>query len=68
MKPEPPPMADVLSQQQQQQQQQLQGGGQGVPVANMLPMQAASRGMSMGLMGQSGGLRDDRIEEMHEGL
>ena len=54
MKDEPPIMGPDLLQQQ------------GAPVANMAPMQ--SRGMMM--PGQPGvpGMREDRIDEMHEGL
>lgn len=66
MKEEPPIMGPDLVLQQQQQQHQ-----QGAPVANMAPMQQP-RGMMM-MPGQPGmpvmtGMREDRIEEMHEGL
>ena len=62
MKDEPPIMGPDLLQQQQQQQQP-----HGAPIVSMAPMQV--RGMMMpGQPGMLGMLREDRIEEMHEGL
>ena len=58
MKDEPPIMGPDLLQQQQQ--------PHGAPIVSMAPMQV--RGMM--IPGQPGilGMRENRIEEMHEGL
>lgn len=60
MKDEPPIMGPDL----------MQGQGQGAPVANMnMAGLQAARGMMMPGQGQPGmqGMREERIEEMHEG-
>ena len=70
MKDEPALTPEAQSQQLLQQQQQQQQTG--APVANMMAggpamgRQGSFGGLGMGLPGGSGGMQQDRIDEMHE--